>query len=77
MIGQSSRSTWKKLHSVEFYQAPAQQQVGNGERSNVEVQKHTEDLSLQYKLLLKVQNVQQNNSYINHKSVHQKALKTD
>ena len=25
----------KKLHSVEFYQAPAQQQVASGERSNV------------------------------------------
>ena len=31
----------KKLHSVEFYQAPAQQQVGNGERSNVVVQSKT------------------------------------
>ena len=31
----------KKLHSVEFYQAPAQQQVGNGERSNVVVQTKT------------------------------------
>ena len=28
----------KKLHSVESYQAPAQQQVGNEERSNVIVQ---------------------------------------
>ena len=27
----------KKLHSIEFYQAPAQQQVANGERSNVVV----------------------------------------
>ena len=31
----------KKLHSVEFYQAPAQQQVTNGERSNVVVQTKT------------------------------------
>ena len=31
----------KKLHSVEFYQAPAQQQVGNGEGSNVVVQTKT------------------------------------
>ena len=31
----------KKLHSVEFYQAPAQQHVGNGERSNVVVQTKT------------------------------------
>ena len=31
----------KKLHSDEFYQAPAQQQVGNGERSNVVVQTKT------------------------------------
>ena len=31
----------KKLHSVEFYQAPAQQQVANGERSNVVVQTKT------------------------------------
>ena len=38
MIGQSFRSTWKKLHSVEFYQAPAQQQVANGERFNFVVQ---------------------------------------
>ena len=41
MIGQSFRSTWKKLHSVEFCQAPAQQQVANGERSNVVVQTKT------------------------------------
>ena len=27
----------KKLHSVEFYQAPAQQPVRNGERSNIVV----------------------------------------
>ena len=38
MIGQSFRSTWKKLHSAEFYQAPAQQPVGNGKRSNFVVQ---------------------------------------
>ena len=31
----------KKLHSDEFYQAPAQQQVANGERSNVLVQTKT------------------------------------
>ena len=31
----------KKLHSFEFYQASAQQQVGNGERSNVVVQTKT------------------------------------
>ena len=31
----------KKLRSVEFYQAPAQQQVANGERSNVVVQTKT------------------------------------
>ena len=31
----------KKLHLVEFYQAPAQQQVANGERSNVVVQTKT------------------------------------
>ena len=31
----------KKLHSVEFYQASAQQQIGNGERSNVVVQTKT------------------------------------
>ena len=31
----------KKLHSDEFYQAPAQQQVPNGERSNVVVQTKT------------------------------------
>ena len=31
----------KKLHSVEFYQAPAQQQVANRERSNVVVQTKT------------------------------------
>ena len=31
----------KKLHSVEFYLAPAQQQVANGERSNVVVQTKT------------------------------------
>ena len=31
----------KKLHSVEFYQAPAQQQVGNGARSNIVVQTKT------------------------------------
>ena len=31
----------KKLHSIEFYQAPAQQQVANGERSNVVVQTKT------------------------------------
>ena len=31
----------KKLHSVEFYQAPAQQKVANGERSNVVVQTKT------------------------------------
>ena len=31
----------KKPHSVEFYQAPAQQQVANGERSNVVVQTKT------------------------------------
>ena len=30
-----SGATEKKLHSVEFYQAPAQQQDANGERSNV------------------------------------------
>ena len=41
MIGQSFRSTWKKLHLVEFYQAPAQQQVANKERSNVVVQTKT------------------------------------
>ena len=29
----------KNQHSAEFYQAPAQQQVENGERSNVVVQK--------------------------------------
>ena len=32
----------KKLHSNEFYQAPAQQQVRNGERSNVIVQGKTQ-----------------------------------
>ena len=31
----------KKRHSVEFYQAPAQQQVGKGERSYVVVQTKT------------------------------------
>ena len=31
----------KKLHSVEFYQAPAQQRVGNRERSNDVVQTKT------------------------------------
>ena len=31
----------KKLHLVEFYPAPAQQQVGNGERSSVVVQTET------------------------------------
>ena len=31
----------KKLLSAEFYQAPAQQQVGNGERSSVAVQTKT------------------------------------
>ena len=31
----------KKLHSVEFYQAPAQQRVGNGEGSKVVVQTKT------------------------------------
>ena len=31
----------KKLHSAKFYQAPAQQQVGNGERSNVVIQTKT------------------------------------
>ena len=31
----------KKLHSVEFYQTPAQQQVANGERSNVVLQTKT------------------------------------
>ena len=31
----------KKQHSAEFYQAPAQQQVGNGEISNVVVQTKT------------------------------------
>ena len=31
----------KKVHLVEFYQASAQQQVGNGERSNVVVQTKT------------------------------------
>ena len=31
----------KKLHSAEFYRAPAQQQVANGERSNVVVQTKT------------------------------------
>ena len=31
----------KKLHLVEFYQAPAQQQVANRERSNVVVQTKT------------------------------------
>ena len=31
----------KKLHSVEFYQAPAQQQVGNEERFNVVVKTKT------------------------------------
>ena len=41
MIYQSFRSTWKKLNSAEFYQAPAQQQVANGERSNVVVQTKT------------------------------------
>ena len=41
MIGHSFKSPWKKLYSVEFYQAPAQQQVGNGERSNVVIQTKT------------------------------------
>ena len=41
MIGPSFRSTLKKQHSDEFYQAPAQQQFGNGERSNVVVQTKT------------------------------------
>ena len=31
----------KQLYSVEFYQAPAQQQVGNGDRSNVVIQPKT------------------------------------
>ena len=31
----------KNLHSVKFYQAPAQQQVANGERSDVVVQTKT------------------------------------
>ena len=31
----------KNLHSVEFYPAPVQQQVANGERSNVVVQTKT------------------------------------
>ena len=42
MIGQSFRSTRRKLNSVEFYQAPVQQQVANGERSNVVVQRKTQ-----------------------------------
>ena len=40
MIGQSFRNT-EKLHSVKFYQTPAQQQFANGERSNVIVQTKT------------------------------------
>ena len=32
----------KKLHSAKFYLAPAQQQVGNGEKSNVVVQTKTQ-----------------------------------
>ena len=41
MIGQSFQEHLKKLHSDEFYQAPAQQQLANGERSNVVVQTKT------------------------------------
>ena len=40
LIGQFQEHL-KKLQLVEFYQAPAQQQVGNGERSNVVVQTKT------------------------------------
>ena len=36
----------KKLHLDEFYQAPAQQQVANGERSNVVVQTKTHVVSI-------------------------------
>ena len=36
----------KKLHSAEFYQASDQQQVGNGERSNVVVQTKTHEGSI-------------------------------
>ena len=45
MIGLSLRSTWKKLHSAEFYQAPIQQWAGNGKRSNLVVQAKTHVVS--------------------------------
>ena len=69
----------KKLHSDEFYQAPAQQQVANGERSNVVVQTKTHVGSItptqttpkSAKISIK------NSRYINHQYVHQKALKID
>ena len=68
----------KKLHLTKFYQATAQQQVGNGARSNGVVQtKIHDDLPLQYELLPKEQNFKQKSHYISHQSVHQNALKAD
>ena len=66
----------KKLHSVEFYQEPAQLQVGNRERSKVVVQTKMHVGSITpTRTTPKVQNLHQNSRYINHQYVHQKALK--
>ena len=74
------RTLVEKLIPLEakFYQTPAQQQIGNGERSYVEVQtKIHVGSTTPTRLILKVQNLRQNNRFISHQSVQQKALKRD
>ena len=68
----------KKLYAAEFYQAPAQQQVGNGERYNVVVKTKTHAGSTTpTPTTPKSSKSPTNSRYISHQSVHQKALKTD
>ena len=65
-------------YTVEFYQAPAQQQVGNGERSNVVVQTKTHVGSITPTRTTPKSAKSPSKTVvtsINHQSVHQKALK--
>ena len=66
----------KKLHSVEFYQVPAQQPVGNGKRSSVVVQTKTHVGPTTPTRTTPRSAKSSTNSPL-HQSVHQKALKTD
>ena len=78
MTSQSFRNL-KKLHSAKFHQAQTQQQeVTNKEKSNVVVQgkTHIESTTQTQTTPSKMENLQQNSSYISPQSVYQKLSKT-